>query len=73
MKKTIVMALAILIFGSAVMSGCYIGPPWWDDDHDEGWHHRHGERWERHGALMPQDGRQGNAPARPGGDGRNDG
>ncbi len=66
MRKTILAALAAVILGSTALSGCYIGPPWWDGDHDEGWHHRGGERWERHGALMPQDGSRRGGPTSPG-------
>ena len=57
MRKPIFGAIAILLFGTIVLPGCfYAGPLWWDPDHDEGWGRRH-ERYEgheRHGALTPQ-------------------
>ncbi len=55
MKKPILAALAILLFGTIVLPGCfyYAGPGWWwEPDHDEGWH-RQREWRERHGALTP--------------------
>ncbi len=60
MKKPILAALAILLFGTIVLPGCFYagpGPWWWDEDHDEGWRHHEGyERrgYERHGAVTPR-------------------
>ncbi len=71
MRKPIVKALAILLFGTIVLPGCFYAGPgwWWDPDHDEGWH-GHRERRERHGALTPQhdDRRQHDDNARNGRD-----
>lgn len=73
MRKPIVTALAVLLFGTIVLPGCfYAGPVWWDPDHDEGWHrHRERREWhERDGALTPQqdDRRQRDDTARRGHD-----
>ena len=72
MKKTILTALAVLLFGTIVLPGCfYAGPGWWywDPDHDDG-RHRHREWRERHGAVTPQqdDRRQHDDNARRGHD-----
>ncbi len=55
MRRPMLRALAVLLFGTIVLPGCFYAGPggWWDDDHDEGWH-RHHEWRERHGALTPQ-------------------
>ncbi len=59
MRRAILRALAVLLFGTIVLPGCFYAGPgwWWDPDHDEGWH-RHGEWHERRGALTPQDDRR---------------
>ncbi len=54
MRRPLLKALGIILFGTIVLPGCfYAGPGWWDPDHDEG-RHRHGEWRERRGALTPQ-------------------
>ncbi len=55
MRRPVLRALAVLLFGTIVLPGCFYAGPgwWWDGDHDEGWH-RHHEGRERRGALTPQ-------------------
>ncbi len=52
MKRPILMALAILLFGTTALSGCfYAGPGWYYPDHDDwGWGGRH---YYRRGMLTP--------------------
>ncbi len=54
MRKPILRAVAVLLFGTIVLPGCFYAGPgwWWEPDHDEGWHGRHEWR-ERRGALTP--------------------
>lgn len=65
MRRPMMTALAVLLFGTILLPGCfYVGPYgwWWYPDHDEGGRH-HREWRERHGALTaPPDeqGRRGN-------------
>jgi hypothetical protein len=68
MKKTILVALAILLCGTTVLPGCfYYGYGGWDPDHDERWERdRHeGNHRERHGSLTSpyNEQRQRNDPA----------
>lgn len=56
MRKRILVALAILVLGAAMLPGClfYAGPWWHDWDHDGHWE---GEHQERHGGRMQEHGR----------------